>query len=123
MILVDTSVWIDHLNTDDSRLRQLLSADLALAHPFVIGEIALGHLRQREAVLEALHDLPQAVVASNAEVLRLINRRTLFGSGVGYVDVHLLAAVRLTAEAALWTRDRRLRAAAGKIGVALFYAD
>jgi predicted nucleic acid-binding protein len=123
VILVDTSVWIDHLNAKETRLQQLLDADLVLVHPFVIGELALGNLRRRDLVLDSLQELPQATVASDPEVLRLINRQTLFGRGIGYIDAHLLAAVRLTAEAALWTRDRRLRAAAGQMGVALFYVQ
>jgi predicted nucleic acid-binding protein len=87
-----------------------------LGHPFVLGEIALGRLRRRDAVLALLADLPQAVVASDAEVLALVEASGLAGSGLGYVDVHLLAAVRLTPGARLWSRDRRLAAAAGANG-------
>jgi len=88
---------------------------MVLAHPFVIGELALGNLRQREVVLGALSDLPHASVATDVEVLHYISRYALFGRGVGYVDVHLLAAVRLTAGAELWTNDKRLHAVAAEL--------
>jgi predicted nucleic acid-binding protein len=108
VILVDTSVWVDHLSTGDQELKSLLDRGLALAHPFVIGELALGNLRQRNLILTYLHDLPQAAIASNEEVLHFIDRNALFGAGIGYVDAHLLAAVSLTTGALLWTRDKRL---------------
>jgi predicted nucleic acid-binding protein len=117
MILIDTSVWIDHLRTANEVLSELLEAGSVLAHPFVIGEIALGYLRQREAILSALHDLPQATVATDPEVLAFIEGHALAGLGIGYVDVHLLASVRLTAGAALWTRDKRLTGVAERLGV------
>jgi len=107
MILVDTSIWVDHLQAGDEELAFLLQGEEVLAHPFVIGEIALGHLRHREIDLATLHDLPAAPVAMDHEVLDLIDRNRLFGVGIGYVDAHLLAAVQLTG-ALLWTRDRRL---------------
>ncbi len=118
MILVDTSVWVDHLRAGDKMLAGLLEAGRVLAHPFVIGELALGNLRQRELVLTTLQDLPRAGVATDHEVLRFISQHALFGLGIGYVDAHLLAAVRLTAAAALWTRDKRLRGVAERLGVA-----
>jgi predicted nucleic acid-binding protein len=86
----------------------ILNVGSILTHPFVIGELTLGHMRWLGAVLAALADLPRTEIATDAEVLTFIDRHTLFGRGVGYVDVHLLAAVRLTAGAKLWTRDRRL---------------
>jgi predicted nucleic acid-binding protein len=89
-----------------------------LGHPFVTGELALGNLRQRDLVLSALRELPQAIVASDQEVLNFIDRQTLFGLGIRYVDAHLLAAVRLTADAKLWTRDQRLHAVATQLGLA-----
>jgi predicted nucleic acid-binding protein len=118
VILVDASVWIDHLRAGDERLTALLDGDEALGHPFVTGELALGQLRQRDLVLRALRRLPQATVASDQEVLRLIDRQALFGRGIDYVDAHLLAAVRLTADAKLWTRDRRLQTLAAELGLA-----
>lgn len=118
MILVDTSVWVDHLRRGDANLARLLDASLVLMHPFVLGEIACGSLPDRTLVLELLHNLPEAEVADTDEVLRLIERNALHGKGLGYVDIHLLAAVKLTPEAALWTRDKRLLAAAQAQGLA-----
>ena len=119
MILVDTSVWVDHLRASDEMLVGLLDAGMVLAHPFVVGELALGTLAQRGIVLDALSDLPQAIVATDAEVLNFIDRHKLFGRGVGYIDIHLLAAVRLTAGAELWTRDKRLHAVAVQLSLAI----
>ena len=118
MILVDTSVWVDHFRDGNSTLSELLERGAALTHPFVIGELALGNLRQRELVLRMLSSLPVATLATDAEVLRFIHRHALFGRGVGYVDVHLMAAVRLTAGSQLWTFDRRLDEAAVQLGLA-----
>ena len=118
MILVDTSIWVDHLRAGDERLTALLNAGEVLGHPFVVGELALGNLRQRDAFLRDLFDLPQAIVASEEEVLGLIDREKLFGRGIGYIDAHLLAAARLTADAKLWTRDRVLNTVAAQLGVA-----
>jgi hypothetical protein len=118
VILVDTSVWVDHLRNGDERLAGLLEHTLVLAHPYVVGELALGQLRQRDAVISDLLDLPMANVASDGEVLQFIERETLHGTGIGYVDAHLLAATRLTPGATLWTRDRRLLAAAERLSLA-----
>lgn len=118
MILVDSSVWINHLRSEDERVVELLAADEVLGHPFVLGEVALGYLPQRALFLRALARLPQAAVASDREVLNLIERQPLYGRGIGYVDAHLLAAVRLTPGAKLWTAERRLRAAAAEFGLA-----
>lgn len=112
MILVDTSVWIDHLRAIDIELAARLDAGQVLAHPFVIGEIALGQLRQRATVLDALRGLPPSTVATDAEVLQFVERQALFGQGIGYVDAHLLAAACLTPGTTVWTRDARLRRAA-----------
>jgi hypothetical protein len=117
MILVDTSVWIDHLRSGDHGVAALLEAGRVLAHPFVIGELALGHLRQRQTILSALQDLPSADTATDAEVLLFIERQGLAGLGIGYVDAHLLAATRLTIGSALWTRDKRLSGVAGRLGL------
>lgn len=118
MILVDTSVWVDHLRVGDKTLAGLLDRGSVLAHAFVIGELALGDLRQRDLVLATLQDLPQASVATDREVLHFIGQHALFGLGIGYVDAHLLAAVRLTAGTALWTRDKRLLGVADRLGLA-----
>ena len=118
MILVDTSLWIDHLREADTRLTQLLTSGQVLAHPFVTGELALGNLRNRAVVLGALQDLPQASMATEPEVLHLITAKGLFGLGIGYIDAHLLASVLLTPGALLWTRDKRVLAASAQLSVA-----
>ena len=118
MILVDTSVRVEHLRSGDERLRVFLDGGEVLGHPFVMGELALGGLRDRDGVFRALRRLPQAAVAKDDEVLDLIEREALFGRGIGYVDAHLLAAARLTPDAKLWTYDRRLQAAAAELGLA-----
>ena len=118
MILVDTSVWVGHFRSSEKALAGLLDAGMVLTHPFVVGELALGDLRQRKIVLDALSGLPRAAVATDSEVLHFIDHHALFGRGVGYVDVHLLAGVRLTAGAALWTNDKRLRRIAAELGLA-----
>ena len=118
MILVDTSIWIDHLRFADEKLVSLLNQGQVLCHPFVIGELALGSLRNRAYILDALGNLPAAVIATNDEVMSFIDRNELFGLGIGFVDVHLLASVRLSPVARLWTRDKRLLAASLRLGVA-----
>lgn len=118
MILVDTSVWVDHLRTSNVVLVQLLEAGRVLSHPFVIGELALGNLRNRREVLRALAQMPQAVRASDDEVMGFVEGHRLHGLGIGYVDAHLLAAARLTADARLWTRDQRLLAVGEQLSVA-----
>jgi predicted nucleic acid-binding protein len=118
VILVDTSIWIDHLRAGDPALAELLYAGQVLVHPFIIGELALGSLRHRDPVLDGLQNLPQATVASDREVLHFIDRHALFGLGIGYIDAHLLAAARLTAGVALWSRDKRLSGVADRLGLA-----
>ncbi|MCU9957677.1 type II toxin-antitoxin system VapC family toxin [Burkholderia sp. BKH01] len=118
MILVDTSVWIDHLRAGDAALTTLLGAERVLIHPFVVGELSLGSLRDRQTVLDALRDLPAATSATDDEVQRMIDVVPLHGLGIGYVDAHLLASVRLTSGSKLWTRDRRLLAAADRLQLA-----
>lgn len=116
MILVDTGVWVDHLRTGDSTLAGLLERGDVLGHPWVKGELALGHLRQWVTTLRLLSRLPQATVATDSEVLTLIETHNLQGTGIGYVDTQLLAATRLSPDAMLWTRDRRLAATAKRLG-------
>jgi predicted nucleic acid-binding protein len=118
MILVDTSVWIDHLRSGDNLLAELLDDMAVLTHPFVIGELAMARLRQRDTILDNIAELPQAIAAADSEVLRLINQQALFGMGIGYIDAHLLTATRLTPGAALWTRDRVLAQAAERLSIA-----
>ena len=116
MILVDTSVWVDHLRRGDPGLVDLLERSAVVMHPFVVGEIACGSLRDRSSLLELLLDLPAAVVATDAEAMLFIERHALHGKGIGYVDVHLLASAALTGGARLWTRDQKLRQAAAALG-------
>ena len=118
MILVDTSVWVDHLRIGDALLQDLLDKDQVLAHPFVIGELGLGSIPRRAATLLQLLRLPTAIVANHDEVMRLVERQRLYGLGLSYADVHLLAAARLTPEATLWTRDKNLSAAAERLSLA-----
>lgn len=115
MILVDTSVWIDHLRVVDPILAELLEQRNVLGHPFVTGEIALGHLSDRVEVTGLLRNLPQSKAATDVEVLHFIDEHRLFGRGIGYVDAHLLASAALTDGAKLWTRDQRLAATASDL--------
>ncbi|MDA3935015.1 MAG: type II toxin-antitoxin system VapC family toxin [Gammaproteobacteria bacterium] len=115
MILVDTSVWIDHLRTVDEHLSELLNTSQVLMHPFVLGELACANLQNRAALLRLLGGLPQATVASEPEVLYFIDQHRLMGRGIGYIDAHLLAATALGNTGSLWTRDRRLAVLAHEI--------
>ena len=116
MILVDTSVWVDHLRHGDASLSQHLSQAQVMCHPMVVGELACGNLKSRSMVLALLADLPSASVASEAEVLGFIQAQSLFGLGIGYVDVHLCASAKLNG-VQLWTRDKRLQAVAEQLGL------
>jgi predicted nucleic acid-binding protein len=116
MILVDTSVWIDHLRSSNPRLVDLLNSGRVLVHPFVVGEIALGNIKNRDAILSGLAGMPQALNVTSQEVLVFIETAKLAGIGVGYVDAHLLASAKLSG-ANLWTRDRRVAAAAKRLGL------
>ncbi|MGV3550205.1 type II toxin-antitoxin system VapC family toxin [Rhizobium sp.] len=118
MIILDTSVWIDHTRVHDDHLFELLKQGKMLIHPFMIGEVALESLRNRDVIIASLLKMPRPVVASEPEVLSLIANRFLAGSGIGYVDAHLLASARLTPEAMLWTRDKRLRRVAEAMDIA-----
>jgi predicted nucleic acid-binding protein len=110
--LADTSIWVDHFRRGDSELAELLDrGDVAMHHPFVIGELLFGHATIAK-MIDDLDTLPKVVLASASEILKFIANRKLPGSGIGYVDVHLLAAAALTPETLLWTRDKRLLAAA-----------
>jgi predicted nucleic acid-binding protein len=119
VILADTSVWVDHLRRSDTTLAMLLNNQQVLTHPFVIGELALGYLPQRPRILRGLHNLRNVNVATDAEVLAFIDREELIGLGIGYVDAHLLAAIRLTPSVLLWTRDKRLLEVANKLGIGI----
>jgi predicted nucleic acid-binding protein len=114
VVLVDSSVWVDHFRRADARLCALLEAGDVLTHSLVIGELACGSLASRRATLGLLHALPRAVEASAPEVLAFIERAQLHGAGLGIVDVHLLAAMRLN-DVELWTRDQALARAAARL--------
>lgn len=118
MILVDTSIWIDHLRSPHIELRRHLEAAEVVLHPAVLGEIVLGRIADRSGLRRDLALLPRPAVATDAEVLDMVDRHDLSGSGIGWVDAHLLASTLITAGARLWTRDRRLDAVATRLGVA-----
>ena len=111
MILVDTSVWIDHFRAGNAELKELLLNEAVLCHPFVIGELACGNLANRHEILALLAELPGAKVLDEGEVLEFIERQRLYGLGIGLVDVHLIASCLLS-HAALWTLDKKLKDAA-----------
>ena len=119
MVIVDTSVWVSHLRAGKAALRRLLLDGEVVCHPFVVGELACGNIGNREEVLSLLRALPAAPVVTQAELLRFVDSHKLMGKGIGFVDVHLLASSRLSG-IPLWTEDRKLKAAAGKLS--LLYA-
>jgi predicted nucleic acid-binding protein len=116
MLLADTSVWIQHFRRGEPHLASLLADGQVLMHPFVLGELACGNLKNRAEILASLHALPSAKPASTAEALRLIEGRQLSGRGLGWVDVHLLASALLSA-CDFWTLDKRLADAAAELGL------
>ena len=120
-VLIDTSVWIDHLRRGNTTLAALLERGEVLCHPFVIGELACGTLRNRAEIFSLLEALPQAAVADHAEVLGFLAKHGLPGEGIGWIDAHLLASARL-ARATLWSYDRALGSAAARAKV-LCYAE
>jgi predicted nucleic acid-binding protein len=118
VILADTSVWIDHFRSADARFRAALEWRQVSVHPFVVGELACGHLKNRDVLLSFLRDLPAAPIASDDEVLMFIERHRLMGLGLGYIDVHLLVSTALAGAGRLWTRDRQLAEIAAKLDLA-----
>lgn len=118
MILVDTSVWIDHFKAPLAPLEDLSRAEQIFGHPFITGELAVGRLRDWNNTVGAMRRLLQAKVASEAEFLTLISSERLAATGLGFVDVHLLASCRITPGTRLWSRDKRLAGYAGQLGVA-----
>jgi predicted nucleic acid-binding protein len=117
MILVDTSVWADHIRRKNEAMADLMNDGQVLIHPFVIGELALGNLENREIYLSSLNVLPTSIVATDEEVMSMIESKALFGSGIGYIHVHLLASASLS-RAKFWTNDKRLHSAAIRLGLA-----
>ena len=118
MILVDTSVWIDHLRKADDTLISLLNSTQVVIHPFIIGELACGNLKNRAELLALLRKLPAVQSAQQEEVLYFIEHNQLMGRGIGFIDVHLLASLALSNHTLLWTRDKRLDLAADQLGMA-----
>jgi predicted nucleic acid-binding protein len=118
LILVDTSVWIDHLHKTIPALAEALEREDVLTHPFVVGELACGHLTKRREVLDLISTLPTCTVASNEEALQFVERHRLMSKGIGLIDVHLLASVMLTPATQLWSTDKRLATVAAELGIA-----
>ena len=117
-VIADSSIWIDHINEGREELASLLKRRRVVLHPMIIGEIALGSIAKRRVVIEELSKLPSAKPVAHAEVMALIEWHKLFGSGVGYVDAHLLASALHLDSVELWTRDKSLLAQAQRLGVA-----
>lgn len=117
MILADTSIWIDHLRSADKELTKLLNQGQIVIHPFIMAELALGSLRERRETLALLDLLPQSRVARLSEVRLLIEARRLYSLGIGLTDAHLIASVFINSHTHMWTRDKRLRAAAETLGI------
>lgn len=121
MILVDSSIWIDHFRERNLELEQIIENGLLLCHEAVIGELALGSLRDRTRVIALLSRQRQAPVASHYEIMTMIERHSLFSMGIGYTDAQLVASVLIDARVRLWAGDRRLQAAAQKAGALLYF--
>jgi len=117
MVLVDTSVWVDHFRQRVSLLDDMLTSGQVATHPFIVGELACGNLKNRAEILTLLSNLPLLKTASHAEALHLVETHFLHGTGIGWIDVHLLSSALLN-HALLWTRDRKLNAAARTLGIA-----
>ena len=114
MVLVDTSIWVTHLRQGNRQLETLLMDAEVMSHPFIIGELACGNLKNRDEILSLLKSLPLAPTIEFDEYIFFIERNRLMGIGIGFVDVHLLASAQLT-KIPLWTADRRLKSAATKL--------
>ena len=118
MILVDSSVWVDHLYSEIPQLSELLSANDVLMHPFVLGEIACGHIHNRVVIMESLWSLPFSAIATTKETIDFIERYSLMARGAGFVDINLLASAAVTGGARFWTRDKPLRTMAEQLDLA-----
>ena len=117
MVLVDTSVWVAHLRDGIVGLEALLKEGNVICHPFIVGELACGNLRNRSEILSLLKALPMAIHAEDEEVMQFIENYRLMGKGLGYIDMHLLASAILT-EVPLWTLDKKLGEVSSKLGLA-----
>jgi predicted nucleic acid-binding protein len=116
MVLVDTSVWVDHLRSNNSGLKNLLNKGHVVCHPFIVGELACGNLSNRSEILSLLQALPLATHAEHEEVMRFIENYSLMGKGIGYIDMHLIASALLT-KAPIWTLDKKLKKVSFKVGL------
>ncbi len=116
MVLVDTSVWVSHLREGDVGLEKLLNDGEVVCHPFIIDELACGSLKNRREILIHLQSLPKTILAEDEEVLEFIENHQLMGKGLGYIDIHLIAAAVLT-DVPLWTFDKTLDKISEKIGI------
>lgn len=121
MILVDTSVWIDHLRHTEVELVALLHQHVVLMHPMILGELACGNLKNRSTLIGLWQGLPRITTATDAEAMHFIDTHGLMGKGIGFIDVHLVCALALEQDAQLWTRDRRLAGIVANLG--LRYAE
>jgi predicted nucleic acid-binding protein len=117
MILVDASIWMDHLRSEDILLRNFLANDQVMMHSMVLGELAMGYLRNRDYMLGFFRNIPQIKSASDEEVLAAIEEYQLMGKGIGWVDAHLLVAVLQSEGIKLWTRDKRLNSLAQELNL------
>ena len=116
MVLVDTSVWVSHLRDGGVGLEKLLNDGGVVCHPFIVGELACGNLKNRHEILTFLQSLPMTILAEDGEVLKFIENHQLMGKGLGYIDVHLIAAAVLT-DVPIWTFDKTLEKITKKIGI------
>lgn len=116
MVLVDTSVWVVHLRNGNIGLETLLNEGHVVCHPFIVGELACGNLKNRAEILSLLQALPMAIYVEHEEVMRFIEDHTLMGKGLGYIDIHLIASAILT-EIQVWTVDKKLNEIASKLGI------
>lgn len=123
MYLVDTSVWINHFRSANTPLTECLTNDLVACHPFIIGELALGSLKNRMTIITILNDLPHAPVADNSEVMAMIETRHIYSQGIGFIDAHLLASAMISGDLRIWTADKRLATLAGELNIAARLAE
>jgi predicted nucleic acid-binding protein len=122
MALVDTSVWVSHLREGNSNLEKLLNDGEVLCHPFIVGELACGNLKNRTEILSLLQSLPMSIEAEHEEVLQFVENHQLMGKGLGYIDVHLIASAVLTG-VLIWTLDRKLDEVSTKLGLGFKYSS
>lgn len=116
MVLVDTSVWISHLRHSNSRLQKLLNEGRVVSHPFIIGELACGNLSNRTEIISLMQSLPMLEAVEDEELLIFIEHNKMMGQGLGFVDIHLMAAA-VMADIPLWTQDKKLKLACSQLGL------